>query len=151
MRNLVRGDFQDLQRQRYLERESLFSPRFTMLQGTGMEGIVVGGNIRCFLKLAGTAYFPDLTDKLLLLEARSGALPQMIAFLSQLRSLGAFRQVGGILLGTFTQMEREHCSPEIFRLVQNFAGDRVPVAKTDEIGHGSDSKAVCIGNALKIG
>ncbi len=25
-----------------------------------MEGIVVGGNIRCLLKLAGTPYWPDM-------------------------------------------------------------------------------------------
>ena len=29
-------------------------------QGEEISGIVAGGNIRCFLKLAGTQYFPDL-------------------------------------------------------------------------------------------
>ena len=32
-----------------------------------MEGIVVGGNIRCLLKLAGTPYWPDMREKILLL------------------------------------------------------------------------------------
>ena len=150
VRNLVHGEFQDLQRQRYLERESLFAPKFTMLQGKGMEGITVGGNIRCFLKLAGTEYFPDLTDKLLVLEARSGGLPQMVTCLTQLKSLGAFQKVRGILLGTFSQMEREQSRPEIFSLVREFAGDRIPIAKTEEIGHGPDSRAIHIGKPMKI-
>ena len=31
-------------------------------QGEEISGIVAGGNIRCFLKLAGTQYFPDLKN-----------------------------------------------------------------------------------------
>ncbi len=34
-----------------------------------MDGIVVGGNIRCLLKLAGTPYWPDMREKILLLES----------------------------------------------------------------------------------
>lgn len=34
-----------------------------------MQGIVVGGNIRCLLKLAGTEYWPDMNGKILLLES----------------------------------------------------------------------------------
>ena len=148
--NLVKGQDQDLQRQRFLEGKSLFSPEFTMIQGDCMEGILVGGNIRCFLKLAGTEYFPDLQDKLLLLEARSGRVPQMVTFLSQLRSMGAFRKIKGILLGTFSQMEKEACTPDMVSLVQSFAGPELPLAKTREIGHGTDSKAIYIGKNLRI-
>lgn len=32
---------------------------FHFLRGTRMEGTVLGGNIRCLLKLAGTQYWPD--------------------------------------------------------------------------------------------
>ena len=39
------------------------------LQGSKMQGIVVGGNIRCLLKLAGTEYWPDMNGKILLLES----------------------------------------------------------------------------------
>lgn len=31
--------------------------KFTWLKKKNMKGIVIGGNIRCFLKLAGTSYF----------------------------------------------------------------------------------------------
>ena len=72
-----------------------------------MSGPLIGGNIRCFLKLAGTEYFPDLTGKLLLLEACGGGEPQLLTYLSHLEQLGAFRKVSGILLGTFTKLDRE--------------------------------------------
>ncbi|MDE7247585.1 MAG: LD-carboxypeptidase [Lachnospiraceae bacterium] len=125
--------------------DALFQFPCEFYQGNAMEGIVVGGNIRCFLKLAGTVYFPDLTDKILLLESMSGAVPRMLTYFSQLHQLGAFEQVKGILLGTFTQMEQEKCRPDVWTLLQRFVGPELPVAKTAFVGHGTDSKAVLVG------
>lgn len=110
-----------------------------------MEGVVVGGNVRCFLKLAGTAYFPDLADKILLLESLGGTVAHMLTYFSQLKQLGAFEQVRGILLGTFTQMEREKCKPDVWTLLRRFVDPALPVGRTDFVGHGTDSKAVLVG------
>ena len=126
-------------------RETLFQFPYTFLQGTTMKGVVVGGNVRCFLKLAGTPYFPDLTDKILLLESLGGTAPQMLTYFSQLQQLGAFKQVRGILLGTFTQMEQEKCMPDVWTLLKKFVDPGLPVAKTAFVGHGTDSRAVLVG------
>ena len=83
----------------------LFRFDYRFIQGNKMQGIVVGGNIRCFLKLAGTEYMPDLTGKIMLLESFSGTVAKMETYLAQLSQLGAFDKVAGILLGTFTEME----------------------------------------------
>ena len=123
----------------------LFDVKYRFLQGDEMKGILVGGNIRCLLKLAGTEYWPDMSGKILLLEARSGKVPQMITFLSQLKQLGVFEKISGILLGTFTQMESENLSPTMEELVKEYAGDTLPIAKTYDIGHGKDAKAIMIG------
>lgn len=124
---------------------ALFSFPYEFYQGNAMEGIVVGGNVRCFLKLAGTAYFPELKDKILLLESLGGTAPQMLTYFSQLQQLGAFEQAGGILLGTFTQMEGERCSPDVWTLLRRFIGAEIPVAKTAFIGHGTDARAIMVG------
>lgn len=126
-------------------RETLFQFPYTFLQGTTMKGVVVGGNVRCFLKLAGTPYFPELTDKILVLESLGGTVPQMLTYFSQLQQLGAFKQVRGILLGTFTQMEQEKCKPDVWTLLKRFITPELPVAKTAFIGHGTDSRAVMVG------
>lgn len=125
-----------------------FDSRF--VQGERMEGVVVGGNIRCFLKLAGTPYFPELTGKILFLEARSGEVPQITAYLSQLNQMGAFEKAAGILLGTFTQMEMAEASPTVEELLKRFAGGEIPIAKTNDIGHSVNSKALSIGEHLII-
>jgi muramoyltetrapeptide carboxypeptidase LdcA involved in peptidoglycan recycling len=149
VKNLV-WEEKELQRRRFENGEELFRPDFRFARGESMEGIVVGGNIRCFLKLAGTRYFPDVKDKVLLLESFGGEVPQMITYLSQLKQLGVFGQVSGILLGTFTQMEAKKCQPDAITLVKEFAGEHVSIAHTEEIGHGKDSKAIRIGERIRI-
>ncbi len=143
VRNLI-TDPTGEQRSRF-NNPSLYDFSVDFLRGEHMEGIVVGGNIRCLLKLAGTAYFPDLTGKILLLEAYGGEVPQMKTYLSQLELLGAFDAIEGILLGTFTKMELSGCQPSMEELVLRMTRDDLPVAKTSKVGHGSDSAAVRIG------
>jgi len=116
-----------------------------------MQGVVVGGNIRCFLKLAGTEYMPDLTDKILLLESYSGTNAKMETYLCQLQQLGAFEKCVGILLGTFTEMDEKECVPSIVELMQKMVGKNMPIAVTKDIGHGTDAKAIVIGKEYVLG
>ena len=129
----------------------LFRINCHFLSQQQMHGTVVGGNIRCFLKLAGTEYMPDLTDKILLLESYGGTVPQMETYFCQLQQLGAFDKVAGILLGTFTQMEEEKCIPTVETLVKKFAKENLPIAVTKDIGHGTDAKGIIIGQELSLG
>ena len=129
VRNMVRGRHSEVQRERFQSGTELFTPSFSFVQNSAMRGVVVGGNIRCFLKLAGTRYFPDLTGKILLLEANGGDAPLMASFLAQLKQIGAYDKVNGILLGTFTAMERGDCRPDIVTLVKKACGPGLPVAK----------------------
>lgn len=115
-----------------------------------ITGTVVGGNIRCLLKLAGTPYWPDMQDKILLLEAWSGTVPKMVTYLSQLLQLGVFAQAKAILLGTFTEMEQKACTPTIEELVRRYADPALPILKTREVGHGKDALAVRIGGEITI-
>lgn len=150
VKNMVWGDATEVQRKRFFNREELFHPRFSFYQGDSMEGVVVGGNIRCFLKLAGTKYFPDLQGKILFLESLGGLQAQMAAYLAWLQQLGAFEKVNGILLGNFREMEKAGCEPEIVELVKGYAGPALPIAKTGEIGHKNDSKAIVIGKQIEM-
>ena len=144
------GNCADLQRERFQNREELFAPAFTFVQKSRMKGVVVGGNIRCFLKLAGTRYFPPLEDKILLLEALGGEVPQMTTYLSWLKQLGAFEKVKGIILGTFTAMEDKACAPDMVTMVKEYANPETPIAVTKDIGHGDNAKAIFIGKEIEI-
>ena len=41
-----------------------------------------------FSKLSGTPYYPNMNNKVLVLESLGGQVPQMITYLSQLKSQG---------------------------------------------------------------
>ena len=120
------------------------------IRGTSLEGIAVGGNIRCLLKLAGTEYWPDMKGKILLLESLGGRVSQMQTALTQLSQMGVFEQISGLLLGTFTTMEEEQCVPSIEDLVLAATPNDLPVAKTRYIGHGKDARGIVLGRKIGL-
>lgn len=131
--------------------KDLFDIKYSFIQGNKMEGIVIGGNIRCLLKLAGTPYMPDFRDKILFLEAFSGESALVTTFFSQLKHMGVFSKVNGILLGTFTKMEEKNFKPTVEEILINVLNDtQLPIAKTKEVGHGSDSKCMVIGKCISL-
>lgn len=134
----------------FQSKRDLYAFEYEFIQGNHMQGIVVGGNIRCLLKLAGTMYWPDMDKKILLLEARSGNVNKMITYLSQLKQMGVFDKINGIILGTFMEMEKSECLPTITELVKNYVNDDLAIIKTNEIGHGCDSKAIVIGEMVEF-
>lgn len=131
-------------------RRELFSFHYTFLQGEQMEGEVIGGNIRCFLKLSGTPYIPDFTDKILFLESLGGEPEQIVSYINLLKQLGAFSKIRGVLLGSFTQMEKEHLSPSAEELFLLHMECSLPVAKTMDIGHSKLSRALIIGERILL-
>ena len=119
-------------------------------QGEEISGIVAGGNIRCFLKLAGTQYFPDLENRVLFLEGLGPTVESLITHLTQLKQMGAFDKIAGLLLGTFTNLEKTYDKYYIYRIVQDFIAKDLPVAKTSEVGHDITSKILTIGGKINI-
>lgn len=131
--------------------QDLYRIHWDFWQGDHMEGVVVGGNIRCLLKLAGTPYFPDCRGKLLFLESRSGGPDRVAACLAQLRQMGVFSQISGLLLGTFSQMEKTNQQPAVPELVlAAVKNNKLPIAATRQVGHGPDSQCLVIGRPYTI-
>ncbi|HOO27128.1 MAG TPA: LD-carboxypeptidase [Lachnospiraceae bacterium] len=129
----------------------LYEIKWEFVRGAKVEGIVAGGNIRCFLKLAGTQYMPDLDNKILFLESYGGGVAQMETCLCQLKQMGVFDKISGLLLGTFTKMEEKDEHPDMTELVLNITGDfDFPIAKTREVGHQNTSKCLIIGKKYVI-
>ena len=115
-----------------------------------ISGIVAGGNIRCFLKLAGTQYFPDLENRVLFLEGLGTTVESLITHLAQLKQMGVFDKISGLLLGTFTNIEKIYNKNDIYSIVKDFTAKDLPVAKTSEVGHDINSKMITIGGRINI-
>lgn len=153
LRNLV-GKFKEEQMQNFKAsfiegKEDIFNLDYKWINGSHLEGIVVGGNIRCLLKLAGTKHMPDFKDKILFLESFSGNSAKMITYITQYKNLGVFNEVKGIILGEFTEMERENLKPDIVEILKRVIGEiNIPILKTRDLGHGADAKCIPIGKYL---
>ena len=131
-------------------KSNLVNISWEFFQGEEISGIVAGGNIRCFLKLAGTQYFPDLKNRVLFLEGLGTTVESLITHLTQLKQMGAFDKIAGLLLGTFTNLENTYDKHYIYRIVQDFIAKDLPVAKTSEVGHDINSKILTIGGKINI-
>ena len=153
LRNLI-GRFKEEQMQNFKAsfiegKENIFNLDYKWINGSHLEGIVVGGNIRCLLKLAGTKYMPDFKDKILFLESFSGNSAKMVTYITQYKNLGVFNEVKGIILGEFTEMERENLKPDIVEILKRVIGEiNIPILKTSDLGHGADAKCIPIGKYL---
>lgn len=155
IRNLI-GDRREVQveefKNTFMDNGSkLLRFNYEWVQGCAMEGIVVGGNLRCLLKLAGTKYMPDFKDKIIFLESLGGDVPKMFTYLTQYKQLGVFEQVKGIILGEFSEMEREKHVPNILEITKEIVeNSNIPIIKTSEIGHSKSSKCIIIGGKIKL-
>ena len=108
--------------------------------------VFAGGNLRCFLKLAGTPYWPELENKVLVLESAGGRYEAMCSGLAQLEQLGAFEKINGMLIGQFTQIELDGKKAAFLAVCRNYASRYgFPVWETAFIGHDDRSKPIRIG------
>jgi Uncharacterized proteins, homologs of microcin C7 resistance protein MccF len=121
------------------------------LSGNELAGTVIGGNIRCFLKLAGTRYSPDASGKIIFLEALGGGPARIASLLAQLDQLAVFRKCSGILLGTFSELQAKEMKPGIEPLIQAVTDPYdLPIAQTRQLGHGEDARCIPIGSVVHL-
>lgn len=129
----------------------LFTFSYKWIQGNSMEGILIGGNMRCTLKLSGTKFMPDFNNKILLLESLGGDVAKVRTAFTQYKLIGAFDNINGIILGNFSEMENNKYTPTVENiLIDILDNPNIPVIKTNSIGHNSDSKAAIIGKWISF-
>ncbi len=153
IKNIV-GECSEIQTERFSsflagKGEDLFSPEIKPFYGQPVGGTVIGGNLRCFLKLAGTPYFPETEDRLLLLESLSADEAALRAGLAQLHQMGVFGKIRGIILGSFSRLTKEGRKDLAAEIVCDLTDGRIPVMQTDDIGHAPSSKAIRLGFHLR--
>ena len=132
------------------DEQILLDVKWKFLQGSRIEGEVIGGNIRCFLKLVGTKYFPEVENKVLFIEGLGTSIEGLVTHLAQLKQIGVFDKISGLLIGTFTKIEKEFSVEKLFELIRDYIPSSLPVVKTQEVGHANNSKALKIGEKIYI-
>ncbi len=143
-------------------REGLFnllessSPRLplrgshTYVGGT-IEGPLLGGNLAVFSRLIGTPFLPSLEGAVLLLEDVGERPYRLDRMWTHLTLAGVFRQVRGIVLGSFTACEEwdaDYTSEQVLRSLAEETG--LPCAAGFPIGHGNLNEAVALGVRVRL-
>lgn len=151
LRNIVKYSARSNEFKDFIENKNkdLLQFNYEFIRGNVLEGNVLGGNIRCLLKLAGTEFIPNFKNNILFLEAMGGDFNKISTFASQLYQIGAFNNIKGLLLGTFLEYE-EKSNINIEDIFINYLPKDIPIVKTHELGHLSNSKAIAIGSYIKL-
>ena len=106
------------------------------------EGKILGGCLPVILHLAGTKYWPDFKDKILLLETPEGedfrkgeSLANVDSALGDLRNLGVFKQIKGIVFGRGFGYTEEQIKQLKEIILYNTRYYNIPILYNVNIGH----------------
>ncbi len=124
------------------------SPQPICLNPGVVTAPLMGGNLTTLCHLVGTAFAPDLSDHILLLEDRGEAAYRIDRMLSQMKLAGCFENLAGLVLGSF-----EECGPpeSVYKIVNNiFKSENIPIAAGFEIGHGAQNMTFPFGVRVEL-
>lgn len=114
---------------------------------------VLGGNLAVFTALLGTEFFPDMKDKILLLEDIDEKPYKIDRMLNQLRLAKVFKGIKGIILGRFVECYEQDPNKKTLSLGEviehYFKSLKLPTIYTFPHGHIKDFVTIPLG--LKIG
>jgi muramoyltetrapeptide carboxypeptidase len=122
--------------------------RIVTLSGGVAEGPLIGGNLTLLQCLIGTPYFPDLDGAILFIEEVGEALYRVDRMLAHLRLVGALDRLAGIVVGRFTELERQIPDGALGLdevLSTYFRPLGIPVAYGFPIGHIDDQWTLPLG------
>ena len=132
-------------------RDNFFPAPVYFLKGYEISGAVFGGNLRCFCKLAGTPYIPDMEGRILFLESLGGDAGRTASYLAQIRQTGILDKIRGLLIGTFTLMDQGEEEPSVEELIMGLCREyEFPIARTGLAGHNSNAAALPFGRPLTL-
>ena len=123
-----------------------------MVRAGVAEGKLLGGNLHCLLKLAGTPYFPDFSGAILFVEAL-GITPEACDHLfQQLKQIGVFDQIRGAVVGYIDGLQNdEKALMQMDQvLLQVTAEYDFPILKTDDFGHNCPNTVLPVGGQVRL-
>lgn len=124
--------------------------RTTIRRGKS-EGRLWGGNLRCLLKLSGTPYFPNLKNSMLFLEALDISPAGCHAAFHQMRQMGVFRNVNGVVVGYVDGLKGKPRQFQMESILLEVTADMdFPILKVNDFGHNCPNAVLPIGARARV-
>ncbi len=122
------------------------------IRGGAAEGKLLGGNLHCLLKLAGTPYFPDFRDAIYFVEAIGIDPVGCDTLFQQLKQMGLFDQVRGILVGYIDGLQNNEkalmqMEEVLLRLTPEY---NFPILKASDFGHNCPNTTLPVGGRVRM-
>jgi muramoyltetrapeptide carboxypeptidase len=116
------------------------------------EGTLLGGNLNCLLKLAGTPYFPNFAGSVLFLEALNVTPPACDHMFNQLEQMGIFEQVRGVIVGYIDGLQNDpDASIQMEDVLLNVTAEYdFPILKVNDFGHNCPNTALPVGTRVRV-
>ena len=118
------------------------------------RGRLIGGNLSLVAPVMGTPYEIDTKNKILFIEDVREAPYRIDRYLSNLRLAGKLNELNGVILGKFTQTEKEGEDPSEFNtrevFEQYFANLGVPVIYDFPAGHYKYNATLPVGAMIEL-
>ena len=121
------------------------------------KGKIFGGCISVLMRITGLEYWPDFTDKILLLETpeadefdKGESVMNINAYLGDLRNLGTFSKIKGIVFGRgfgYTDDEIKELKETI---LENTRGFDFPILYGVDVGHSDPIITVPLGVEVEL-
>ncbi len=123
----------------------------TFLNGHSFEGILIGGNLRCFLKLEKLDLLPSNHKSVLMIEDVNSTLDEIKDRFLLLKNKGYFKNLSGVMLGYFHNCDQENRQKRIYSAILDILHEYdLPVAVLKSFGHHRDNVILPIGARVKI-
>jgi len=101
------------------------------------SGQIIGGNMGTMLLLAGTKYWPSFKNKILVIEEDESESTQSIdRFFTQLRQMGVFKEITGLVIGRFARCVGFKDTDSLDMILNEaLRGYKFPVITEVDFGH----------------
>ncbi len=118
----------------------------TTLRSGSVEGTLLCANLSVLMRMAGTPYFPDLSNKILLVEDVHEKVYRIDLMLQQLKQQPNINKLAGVIFGQFTDAESDAEDGSVDDCFADFlAGTSFPVLKAFNFGHTPSRRILPLG------
>lgn len=117
-----------------------------------VEGEIIGTNLGSMMYLVGTEYFPDLQDKILLIESYRTSPNECQRRFAHLKQYGVFDKVKGIVIGYNYDLQKNgDIYPQMEDILLEYTKEyNFPIVKCNDFGHKMVNSVIPIGVNMKL-
>ncbi|BBH54390.1 S66 family peptidase [Fluviispira sanaruensis] len=119
-----------------VDREYFPNAGYKVLSPGVVDGSVVIANLNTLCSLAGTKYFPDLNNKILLIEEQDAPFAEEERSLTQLKIMGIFNIIKGLIIGKAELLNSQGAPFNYDELIMEVVGTKkYPIISHFDCGH----------------